>query len=263
MSIPKIIHYCWFGGKPLDELALKCIASWKKYFPNYEIIEWNENNFDINQLDFMQKAYEDKKWAFVSDVVRLLVIYKYGGIYFDTDVEVVSSYEDVLNSSSKGFLGFEKTKSVATGLGFGAEKEHPFIKELIEVYKDIDYRQYADNLSAIACPILTTNLMKNYGYVVEDKMQKCCDFVVYPSEYFSPIEYKSGRMLKTKNTHSIHWYSESWKTKEEKQKLQDYRRYTKFFGERFGELVYQVVTCLKSEGIKKTVNKILGYLKKK
>ena len=263
MSIPKIIHYCWFGGKPLDELALKCIASWKKYFPNYEIIEWNEKNFDINQLEFMKKAYEDKKWAFVSDVVRLMVIYEYGGIYFDTDVEVISSYEDILKSSVKGFLGFENTKAVNTGLGFGAEKEHPFIKELIAVYKDIDYRQYADNLSAIACPILTTNLMKNYGYVVEDKMQECCDFLIYPSEYFSPIEYTSGKMYKTQKTHSIHWYNASWHTKEEKLKLKEYHRYTRIFGEHFGELLYQFKRRIKEDGFIKAIKRTIRHFKKR
>ena len=116
--IPKIIHYCWFGSNPLSETAQECIASWRKYCPDYEIKEWNENNFDLNCCNFVKEAYEAKKWAFVRDVARLKIIYEEGEIYLDTDVQVVKSFDDLLNNQC--FLGEETSGCIKTGLGFGA-----------------------------------------------------------------------------------------------------------------------------------------------
>lgn len=247
--IPKIIHYCWFGGNPLDELSIKCIDSWKRYFPDYEIIQWNENNFDVSQMEFMKKAYKDKKWAFVSDVARLLVVYNYGGLYFDTDVEVISEYEDILCDDIDGFLGFEKTKAVSTGLGFGAMPNHPFIEKMINIYKDLDYDQYVNHLSEIACPILTTQLMGKYGYVAEDRQQKCCGFIIYPSDYFSPIDYMSGKLLITARTHSIHWYNASWNTEKTKKELAAAQKMRRIFGVKMGDMILGIVSCIKKEGL--------------
>lgn len=247
--IPKIIHYCWFGGKPLDELALKCIESWKKFFPDYEIIQWNEQNFDISQINFMEKAYKHEKWAFVSDVARLLVIYEMGGLYFDTDVEVISDYTDILLEDTKGFLGYEKTKAVSTGLGFGAIPKHPFIKELINFYNKIDFEQYTTRLPEIACPILTTRLMIERGYVLEDRKQECCNFVIYPSDYFSPIDYMTGKLLKTEHTHSIHWYNASWNTEENRKEHATAQKFRKIFGRKKGDVLYGIITCIKKESL--------------
>lgn len=260
--IPKIIHYCWFGGKPLDELALRCIESWKKYFPDYEIIQWNEKNFDITQMKFMENAYKNKKWAFVSDVARLIVVYQYGGIYFDTDVEVISSYEDILCDGITGFVGIEKLNTVNTGLGFGAVPKHPFIKEILDLYSNIDFEQFVDCLLEIACPILTTELLKNKGYIDEDRIQDCCGFRIYPSEYFSPINYMSGKMFKTAKTHSIHWYNSSWNSKENKNEHIFAQKMRRIFGEKIGDLLCGIVTCIKREGIIKyiitRVKKVVG-----
>ena len=118
--IPKKIHYCWFGGNPLPELAIKCLESWKKYCPDYEIIEWNETNFNLDSCEYVREAYQAKKWAFVSDYARLKVVYDNGGIYLDTDVELIKSLDRLLKN--KSFFGTETTGVVATGLGFGAEK---------------------------------------------------------------------------------------------------------------------------------------------
>ena len=247
--IPKIIHYCWFGGKPLDEMAQKCINSWKIYFPEYEIIQWNEKNFDITQMDFMEKAYKDEKWAFVSDVVRLIVIYKFGGVYFDTDVEVISEYSDILKENTSGFLGIEKLNVVSTGLGYGAVPAHPFIKALINIYEKIDYDEYVKHLEKIACPVLTTKLLVENGYIIEDRIQDCCGFTIYPSDYFSPIDYKTGKMKKTQNTHSIHWYNVSWNTEQMKRAHIIEQRLYRVFGEKIGGNVYGIISCIKKEGI--------------
>ena len=127
--IPKKIHYCWFGRGEKPKLAKKCIASWKKYMSDYEIIEWNEDNFDIDMNAYTRMCYDQKKYAFLTDYVRLIVVQKYGGIYFDTDVEVVRNFDDLLDNSA--FFGFETNEYVNTGLGFGAEKENEIVKQMI------------------------------------------------------------------------------------------------------------------------------------
>ena len=136
--IPKKIHYVWVGGKEKPADIKRCMDTWKKHLRDYEIIEWNENNFDISQVEFMKDAYDDQKWAFVSDVARLILVYEHGGIYFDTDVEVVCSYDDIINEETKAFMGIEGDGLVNTGLGFGAEKGHPFLKRHIEQYKQLN-----------------------------------------------------------------------------------------------------------------------------
>ena len=127
MSIPKVIHYCWFGKGEMPKLAKKCIRSWKKYCPDYEIICWNEDNFDLSQNRYMREAYEAGKWAFVSDFARLKIIYENGGIYLDTDVEIIKPIDDL--TVNRGFMGFDEKGIVATGLGFGAEKGNEIIGE--------------------------------------------------------------------------------------------------------------------------------------
>ena len=147
--IPKVIHYCWFGGNPLPEEAKRCIESWKKYCPDYKIIEWNENNYDVNSNEYMKAAYKEKKWAFVSDYARIDVVYKYGGIYMDTDVELVKELDSFLND--RMYCGWEMRdplldklgrsyeNSVAFGLGFGAEKGHPALKKILDLYDRISF----------------------------------------------------------------------------------------------------------------------------
>ena len=134
--IPKIIHYCWFGGNPLPELAKKCIASWKLYCPDYEIKEWNESNFDLNYCDYVREAYDSKNWAFVSDVARLYALVTEGGIYMDTDVEVIKPLDNLLKYHAVS--GFETETTIPTGLIAG-EKENPMLKELLYEYKNIHF----------------------------------------------------------------------------------------------------------------------------
>lgn len=153
--IPKIIHYCWFGGNPKPDLILKCISSWKKYCPDWEIKEWNEENFDVNQHPFMRDAYAAKKWAFVSDVARLLIIYEHGGIYLDTDVELRSSIDNL--TGYDGFFAFQSLIHIATGLGFGASPKHSLVQAMLEKY---------DNLTLtikniVPCPVLNTEAIKS------------------------------------------------------------------------------------------------------
>ena len=255
MSIPKKIHYCWFGGKPLDSLALRCIESWKKHFPDYEIIKWDESNFDISSVKFMQEAYNDKKWAFVSDVARLLIIYEHGGIYFDTDVEVVASFDDILNCAVDGFMGVEATNAVATGLGFAAIKEAPIVKELLDIYKNIDYCDYRENLSAIACPIITTEYLRKFGYEPSNHVQQIQNFDIYPTEYFAPLDYYTAKLHKTRHTHSIHWYGASWLSKQQKDDLHKSQMLSAIIGKVAADNILGIQSCIKKEGIWKYLHK--------
>ncbi len=247
--IPKTIHYCWFGGASLDAKSKKCIESWKTYFPDYQIVRWDERNFDINQIPFMKEAYEHHKWAFVSDVARIIIVYQYGGIYFDTDVEVIASYEDILAESPNGFFGFEVTGYVNSGLGFAAEKGNLFLAELIEKYKDISFSACINSLERIACPIIMTELMKNQGYAVADRFQTFREFSIYPTSYFSPLDYDTGKLELRKETHSIHWGNASWNDEASRQMRSSIQRYNRIFGKMIGEKLFGIQSCLKEEGI--------------
>lgn len=205
--IPKKIHYCWFGRGEKPKLAKKCIESWKKYCPDYEIVEWNEDNFDINQNEYTKYCYENKKFAFLSDYARLMVVYKEGGIYFDTDVEVIKSFDALLNN--KAFVGFETDEYVNTGVGFGAEKNNPVIEQMIR-----EYNKLSDGKSGtIGCPILNTEALKKSGLKLNGQTQSLKDVTVYSAEYFNPYDAPTGRLSKSENTYSIHWYAASWMSK--------------------------------------------------
>ena len=210
--IPKKIHYCWLGGNPLPPLAKKCIASWKKYCPDYEIILWNEENYDFQKHPFMAKAYQEKKWAFVTDYARLDIVYTYGGIYLDTDVELLRSPEALLYHSL--FMGFENPKYVATGLGFGATEKHPLVKQLRDDYDNITFSP--DNI--IPCPIIQTRTLQSLGLQDDTGKVQFLDnrVAIYPAEYFCPRNGCFNRYKLTPNTYSIHHFAASWMPKSEK-----------------------------------------------
>ena len=218
--IPKIIHYCWFGGKPLPPLAQKCIKSWKKYCPDYEIIRWDESNFDINCCAYTAAMYEQKRWAFLSDYVRLKILYEYGGIYLDTDVELLESLNDFLYN--KAFMGFETTGYVNTGLGFGAERQHSFIGENMCAYENLH-----DFTAIETCPQITTRLLVAYGCDCEsNEIQNMANVTIYPVEYFCAKNYKTGALHITAKTVSIHHFDGSWNTASERKKTKDrWRKY--------------------------------------
>lgn len=207
--IPKIIHYCWFGGKPLPRDVEQCIASWKKYCPDYEIQQWDESNFDVMSHPFMKAAYEAKAWAFVSDYARLQVVYENGGIYLDTDVELCKSLDELLHNGC--YFGTQQVgKVVATGLGFGAEERHPGVLAMMREYDALSFDQ--DNKEAIACPILNTHAMEVYGYTPQNTVQRLNDIgvTIYPPEYFDPCSPGDAQDLTCEDTVSIHHYSASW-----------------------------------------------------
>lgn len=214
--IPKVIHYCWFGRNPLPKLALECIDSWKKFFPDYEIKEWNEDNFDVNIIPYTKEAYESKKYAFVSDYARFYILEKEGGVYFDTDVEVVKPMDDIVLKGS--FMGFERDPDkwfdgyVAPGLGFGMEANNWFLKSILECYKELHFIKTDGSFNTEKTIVhYTTEVLENAGLVQKKGIQTLKGISIYPSEYFAPINFVSRRLHVTKNTRSIHRYMASWK----------------------------------------------------
>ena len=215
MSIPKIIHYCWFGGKPLPEKDKKCIESWKAKCPGYKIIEWNERNYNVNKNSYMLEAYNEKKWGFVPDFARLDIIYTYGGIYLDTDVELLRSLDTLLDQH--GFMGFESKNAVAPGLIIASEPNNKLIKNIIDnVYKGRHFLRTDGTIDITASPKLVTDYLISVGLECNNKIQMIDEFIIYPSEYFCPKDYITGEICITSNTYSIHHYNASWKNNREK-----------------------------------------------
>lgn len=204
--IPKKIHYCWFGRGEKPKLAQKCIASWKTFCPDYEIIEWNEDNFDLNENAYVRYCYENKKWAFLSDYVRLAVVCREGGIYFDTDVEVIAPMDELLKNEA--FYAFENSEYVASGLGFGAEANHMTIQKMLEEYASLEPKA-GESFAFVGCPTLNTNALLALGLQPNGTLQTVAGAVILPQDYMNPYEDATGRLNKTDNTLSIHWYSKS------------------------------------------------------
>ena len=205
--IPKVIHYCWFGGNPLPEDAKKCLASWKKHCPEYEIIEWNESNFDVNSNCYIKEAYEAKKYAFVTDYVRLFVMYEYGGIYMDTDVELVKNLDDFL--IFRAFSGFESSNSIPTGI-MASEKHFKLFGDLLKYYENKHFLNDDGSYDTTTNTVTITQMCKKYGLVLNNKYQVIDGFALYPNDYFCPLENETGVLKKTENTVAIHWFAKSW-----------------------------------------------------
>ena len=206
--IPKKIHYCWFGKNLIPDKNKKWMESWKKYCPDYEIIEWNESNYDIGKNLYMQQAYEKKKWGFVPDYARLDIIYHYGGIYLDTDVELVGNLDELLYQ--KGFAGFEKETHVALGLGFGAVKGLPIIKEMMEQYNSYKFINEDGSLNMIAAPELQTRYLKTKGLIANGEYQILNDLTIFPSKMFGGKDMYTRKINLASYTKSIHHYDASW-----------------------------------------------------
>ncbi|WP_431425346.1 glycosyltransferase family 32 protein [Bacteroides hominis] len=223
--IPKTIHYCWFGRNSIPTEYQRYIETWKKHFPNYEIKEWNENNYDINCIPFSKEAYEVGKYAYVSDYARLRILYENGGVYFDTDVEVIKPMHDILQKGN--YFAFEKNINqpiaainVNPGLGFACEPRHPIIKEIMEFYETHHYIYPDGHREQIPIVPITTEVLKRHGLVTSNKpIEIEGNFTIYPWEYFCPMEYQSNQIEITSNTHTIHHYTATWMSWSDKLKM--------------------------------------------
>lgn len=214
MSIPKVIHCCWFGKNKMPKLAKKCINSWKKYCPDYKIIIWDESNFDIEQNRYAKEAYLAGKWAFVSDYARLKILYDHGGIYFDCDVEVIKPIDPLIKDN--GFMGFDEKGIVCTGLGFACEKGNELVGALLRDYDHIPFILDDGSYDLTPCPDRNTETLKNLGMNIDNKKQTFMGIKFFPEDYLCPMNYYTGKKTITENTYSIHHYSASWTSKRTK-----------------------------------------------
>ena len=229
--ISKTIHYCWFGRNPKPKLVKKCIESWKKYCPDYQIVEWNEDNFNSEKYPYAKYCFDNQKYAFLSDYVRLVVIAENGGIYFDTDVQLIKKLDDLLKYEA--FYSFENNEYIATGLGFGAEKGHITVLKMLEEYNCLKHEDQFFEL--IKCPLLNTAALIKLGLQQNGKEQDVQGAHIFPTEYFCPKDYTTGITKITKNTYSIHHYSASWFSKERQERKE--RRWRDAKKRRYKDLI--------------------------
>lgn len=208
--IPRIIHYCWFGRAPIPELALRCIESWHKFMPDYEYKLWNEDNFNINSIPYVKEAYEARKFAFVTDYVRLYALYTEGGIYMDTDVEVLKPYDELL--TLKGFTGYEGSKYLPPVTGtIASEAGHPWVKEQLDAYDDLHFILPDGKLDLTTNTDRISRIMMNHGFIQNGEKQVYKDMHIFPVEYFCPRQ-TTGEILITDNTYCDHHFMGSWNT---------------------------------------------------
>lgn len=243
MEIPHIIHYCWFGHNPLPPLAQKCIASWRKFLPDYEIKEWNEENFDVNAIPYTSEAYAAKKYAFVSDYARFKILYEQGGLYFDTDVEVIRPLDDIIARGP--FMGCERDASgatapaVAPGLGLGVNPGLGLYKEILDFYATQHFQKNAKG-SYDTVVDYTTQILCRHGLKDIPGIQHVADVWIYPKEYFCPICIDTGKMTISNNTVCIHHYSGSWL----KPSQQIYRKIRTLLGDKVARAISKTIkTC--------------------
>lgn len=216
--LPKVIHYCWFGGNKLPISAVKCINSWKKFFPDYEIKEWNETNYDVRKIPYIAEAYDEKKYAFVSDYARFDILYQFGGLYFDTDVEVIKKLDDIIAQGP--FMGFETDAgnteqidfTVAPGLGLGVNPGLGLYKDMLDLYASLHFKNSDETLNTTTIVVYTTEMLKKAGLKNQEGIQNVAGITIYPSEYFCPISVRDGKLRITPQTRTIHHYDQSWQS---------------------------------------------------
>lgn len=217
--LSKTIHYCWFGGKPLPPVAERCIESWKKFFPDYEIKRWDETNFDVNAVRYTAQAYKCRKYAFVSDYARFHILYNHGGLYFDTDVQVIKGMEDIVKAGA--FMGFEKPEDgmpgpaagVAAGLGIGANPGLELYREVLDAYAEMDFLTPDGKPNTTTVVRYTTSILEKHGLKVDNTLQTVAGITIYPWEYFCPVALNSKNLQISDRTRSIHLFAGTWFSK--------------------------------------------------
>ncbi|MFT8740645.1 MAG: glycosyltransferase [Liquorilactobacillus satsumensis] len=233
--IPKKIHYCWFGGGQLPEQYREYLAGWQRLCPDYEIICWNEKNYDVNKNKYMAQASQQQKWSFVSDYAGFDVVYEYGGIYLDTDVELVKNLDELLDQQA--FFGMESNEegiAVAPGLGFGAEKGNPIIGGLRDMYEGLSFIKDNGELNIVAIPVYATQYLAQRGFQKTDRLQNVAGATIYPTDYFAPLDFLTGEVKLTANTYSIHHYSALWQDERSRRHTQIIRKVNQRLGKKWG-----------------------------
>lgn len=206
--IPKIIHFIWFGGKEYPDKIKFCMESWKKYLPEYEFMLWNEDSFDINMTRFTREAYEHKKWAFVSDFVRVWALNKFGGIYLDTDIEVLRPFDDAI-LCHKVLLGTDRDGALTALMG--SEPEQEIWQKVLDHYNAMTFVKEDGTLNTTVNNTYIQDILSQNGFVAENKRQSLSNGIeIYPNEYFHVVDALTGNEYRTKNSYAIHWHTYTW-----------------------------------------------------
>lgn len=234
--IPKVIHYCWFGRGPKPRLAKKCIKSWSRFCSDYIIKEWNEDNFDLDMCPYAREAYEKRKFAFVTDVVRLYALLKEGGIYMDTDVEVIKPLDSLLQYEAVS--GFESDGYVPTGL-MASRDGHPFIMELLDHYSGKHFIREDGSLDYTTNTERITNICSHHGLVLDGQRQTVGGCTFLPKDYLCPKDWKTREINLTENTLCIHHFDGSWTELSTKQ------RFIKFIGPKLTKFLIRIKHFMK------------------
>lgn len=235
--IPQVIHYCWFGKGELPQSALECINSWKKYCPDYTIKQWDESNFDVNICEYTKEAYAAKKWAFVSDFARFKIIYEHGGIYLDTDVELIQSITDIVEKGP--FFGEELgiNLMVAPGLGMAAEAGNEVYRKILDYYYKQSFLKKDGAINSETVVSRVTKILKSYGFEGNGKIENINGIFIYPPDYFCPKNYYTGALNITPKTYSIHHYSATWHEPEEDKSYRIETKLNSIFGIKLGRII--------------------------
>lgn len=257
--IPKIIHYFWCSEGEIPEEVNNCIESWKKYLPNYEIRQWNSNNFDFSCCNYVKQAYEAQKYAFVSDYVRLAVLYKYGGVYFDTDVEVISSFDEFLNQEA--FCGFESEGRLGTCV-LGSVPNNIIIKKFLDHYNNLQFIKDNGEFDLTPNPVPITNICIENGMKPDDTIQYLHSITIYPRTYFCPINPFSKGDFYSVNTVSVHHFSGAWLDNKMQNRIKLKKKMIKRLGISLGGNLHSFLFMLVDEGLTVTLTKILEKIKR-
>lgn len=235
MAIPRIIHYCWFGNHSMSELEKRCLNSWREKCPDYEIRKWDEDSFDLEASPFASEAHKNQMWAFVSDYVRLFVLYKYGGIYMDTDVEVIGSLDDYLGENA--FSGFEDEDNAVTCI-IGSEAGHMMIHKLLQYYEGRHFVLKDGSMDITPNTEIITSIAKDEGLILNNKKQTVSGMTFFPSDFFCPKSHRTGVTSITNNTACIHHFSGSWLTDEQRGRVEISRALERKYGKDAGHLLF-------------------------
>lgn len=257
-KIPKIIHYCWLSGEAYPELIQKCMDSWKEVLSDYEFVCWDTKKFDVNSCVYTKEAFEAKKYAFVSDYIRLYALYNYGGIYLDTDIEVLKKFDPLLNN--RAFTCFENSYSVAAWI-FGSEKGNPIFKEFLDHYEGRKFLLPNGECDLTPNPYPITKTCIGHGLQLKNVNQELDNITVFTEDYFCPYDHISRQMNITDNTYCIHYFNAAWFSEKKKKRFEQRRNIEQKFGKKIG-LIYYGIQTIVYEGWTQFIKELKYFAKK-
>ncbi len=260
--IPKIIHFCWLSGEPYPDLVKKCMQSWNRYLPDYKIMIWTTENFDVDICPYTREAFDKKKYAFVSDYVRLYALYEFGGIYLDSDIEVLRNFDSLLNNIA--FSGFESSDRIAAWI-FGSEARNPLFEELLKYY---DGRHFLHNgkMDLTPNPIPITNCLKKHGLQMNNKIQELDLIKIYPIDYFATKDLETGKVVITENSYTIHHFNGAWMD-DELRRYQEKRREVnkclkKYIPDSISSVVAGIIGAYSTGGLTRVIKMTIEKIKR-